>query len=108
MTKRKTKSKVSIKDILKGKFLVEEDSFRHWRFLFFLAVLAFLSISSSHWADKKVVRIRKLQKEVSELKSEYADIHKDLMQSQMESHVAEEVKAKEIYKATVQPYKLTK
>lgn len=107
MAKKNNKSKISIKDILKGKFLVEEGSFGNWRFVFFLAVLAFISISSSHWADKKVVKIRKLQREVADLKSEYSDIHKSLMQSQMESYVAEKVLKDSIVKSTVQPYKLT-
>ncbi len=107
MPKKKNKSSISIKDILKGKFLVEEGSFGNWRFVFFLAVLAFISISSSHWADKKVVKIRKLQREVSDLKSEYSDLHKSVMQSKMESFVAEKVLKDSIKKSTVQPYKLT-
>lgn len=104
MPKQKNKSNISIKDILKGKFLVEEGSFNNWRFVFFLAVLAFISISSSHWADKKVVQIRKLQRNVSDLKSEYADIHKNLMQSQMESSIADRVAHDSIFKSDVQPY----
>ena len=107
MPKKKNKSNISIKDILKGKFLVEEGSFGNWRFVFFLAVLAFISISSSHWADKKVVKIRTLQREVSDLKSEYSDLHKSVMQSKMESFVAEKVLKDSIKKATVQPFKLT-
>ena len=107
MPKKSKKSTISIKDILKGKFLVEEGSFSNWRFVFFLAVLAFISISSSHWADKKVVEIRQLQRDVSDLKSEFADIHKNLMQSQMESFVAERVFSDSIKKSDVQPYKIT-
>lgn len=107
MPKKKNKSSISIKDILKGKFLVEEGSFRNWRFVFFLAVLAFFSISSSHWADKKVVEIRKIQRDVSDMKSEHSDLHKSVMQSKMESHVAERVFNDSIKKSKVQPYKLT-
>lgn len=107
MAKKKiNKSNISIKDILRGKFLVEEGSFNNWRFVFFLAVLAFLSISSSHWADKKIVTLRHLQSKVSNLKSEYSDIHRELMQSQMESEVAVKVLKDSIKKSTVQPYKL--
>lgn len=105
--KKKTKSSISIKDILKGKFLVEEGSFNNWRFVFFLTALAFISISSSHWADKKVVEIRKLQRTVANLKSEHSDLHKTVMQSKMESFVADQVLKDSIKKSTVQPYKLT-
>lgn len=86
--------------------MVEEGSFTHWRFVFFLAVLAFVSISSSHWADKKVLEIRKIQRDVSDMKSEYSDLHKNVMQSKMESHVAERVFNDSIRKSKVQPYKL--
>ena len=106
--KKKNKSLLSIKDILKGKFLVEENSFRHWRFLFFLALLAFISISSSHWADKKVVEIRALQTEVSNLKAEHSDLHKSVMQSKMESFVKEKVMKDSIVKSSSQPFMLTR
>lgn len=105
MAKRR-KSKISIKDILKGKFLVDNSSLHHWRFVIFLAVLAFVSILSSHRADKKVVEIKRLQNQVSNLKSEYAFIHEKLMQSQMRSHVAEVVAKDSIATANVQPYKI--
>lgn len=107
MKKKKNKSSISIKDILKGKFLVEENSFRHWRFLFFLTILAFISISSSHWADKKVIEIRDLQSEVANLKAEHADLHKSVMKSKMESFVAEKVAQDSIIKSKTQPFKLS-
>lgn len=103
---KKKKSNISIKDILKGKFLVEDGSFTHWRFLFFLVGLAFISISSSHWADRKVIEIKKLQIKVSELKSEYSDNHKILKQYQMESHVKSEVAKDNIIVPDKQPYKI--
>ena len=102
----KKKSKISIKDILKGRFLVDDSSLHHWKFVVFLALLAFISILSSHRADKKVVEIKRLQNKVSNLKSEYAFIHKKLMQSQMRSHVAEIVAKDSIISADVQPYKI--
>ncbi|MBV7441534.1 S-adenosyl-methyltransferase [Weeksellaceae bacterium TAE3-ERU29] len=103
---KKKQSNISIKDILKGRFLVDDSSLRHWKFVVFLAVLAFISILSSHWADKKVVEVKRLQNQVSNLKSEYAFIHKKLMQNQMRSHVAEVVAKDSIMNASVQPYKI--
>lgn len=107
MAKNK-KSSISIKDILKGKFLVEEGSFKNWRFVVYLAALAFISIASSHWADKKVIKIRNLQKDVSELKSEFADLHKDVMQGQMESMIGVKVMNDSLKKSIVPPFKLIK
>lgn len=102
-----SKKKISIKDILKGKFLVEDGSFKNWKVVIYLVILSFISIISSHWADRKVVQIRRLQTEVSNLKSEYAYVHKQLMQNQMRSHVEEVVAKDSIFNADEQPYILT-
>ncbi|MDO5509356.1 MAG: FtsL-like putative cell division protein [Weeksellaceae bacterium] len=103
---RKKPKPLSIQDILKGRFLVEGNTFGNWRFVFFLAVLAFISISSAHWADKKVVEIRKMQREVSNLKSKHSELHRDIMQMRMESYVSEKVLQDSIKKSDVQPFKL--
>ncbi len=46
--------KQTIYDLLRGKFLVDEDSPKNWRMLIFLASLALIMIGSSHSIDKKV------------------------------------------------------
>jgi hypothetical protein len=74
-------------NIIKGKFLVSDDAFKNWRFIIFLSVLALIMIGSSHTADKKVHRIAKLSNDVKELKSEYLDLRKKLMQTKMESKI---------------------
>ena len=86
MAKNK-KSNIDIFDILKGKFLVEDGSMHNWHFLFFLVFLAFLSITSSHWVDKKVVKINKLNERVSSLKAQYTDAHRLLMKMQLEPEI---------------------
>ena len=74
-------------DIIKGRFLVSDDSLKNWRFIIFLSLLALVMIASSHSADKKVHQISKLNAEVKELKSEYVDVRMGLMQSKMESRI---------------------
>ncbi len=108
MATKSKKKNISIKDILKGKFLVDESSFSNWRFVLFLAVLAFISISSSHWADKKVMKIRNLQRQVAELKSQYAHLHKDVMSGQMESNISVLAAKDSLKKADTPPFKLVK
>lgn len=104
MANRKNKKKV--KDYLQGRFLVDEGSIKNWKFMGFLALLAMVSIISSQYADKQVVKIKNLEIQVSNLKSEYAFVHKQLMQHQMRSHVAEIVAKDSIKSSTVQPYKM--
>ena len=70
------KKKISISDVLKGKFLVEEGASKNWYFVLFLAGLAIMMIYNIHLIEKKVVKGVQLDKEITELKSEYTDLHK--------------------------------
>lgn len=108
MAKRTIKNKISIKDILKGKFLVDDDSLQNWRFVLFLVFLAFISISSSHWVDRKVVKINQLDEEVSSLKSQYTDAHRTLMSLQLEPEIIRQSERLGIKLTEDQPYVLIK
>lgn len=106
--RRNTKSKISVKDILKGKFLVDDGSMQSWRFVLFLVLLAFISISSSHWVDRKVVKINELDEEVSSLKSQYTDAHRMLMSLQLEPEIMAQSALLGIKLTEDQPYVLIK
>ena len=93
-------------DILKGKFLVSDGSFKNWRFIIFLSVLALVMIASSHRADKKVHRIAQLNNEVKELKSEYVDVRMILMQAKMESKIISTMEKRGLYSSSTPPQKL--
>lgn len=76
---KRIKKDVSIKDILKGKFLVnDKDAMGSWNFICFITILAFISITSSHIIDNKINYLNKLYEEIRALKSEYANIHTQL------------------------------
>ncbi|MCT8338727.1 S-adenosyl-methyltransferase [Flavobacteriaceae bacterium TK19130] len=79
--------KKGLYNIIKGKFLVSDDALKNWRFILFLSILALIMIASSHSADQKVHRIAQLNNNVKELKSEYLDVRKQLMQAKMESRI---------------------
>ena len=82
--------------ILKGKFLVSDDSFKNWRIIIFISVLAIIMIASSHSADQKVYEIARLTNEVKELRSAFVDKRGKLMQLKKESSVEAEMKKKGI------------
>lgn len=90
-------------NILKGKFLVSDDAFRNWRFIIFLSFLALIMIASSHSADKKVHRIAKLSNDVKELKSEYLDVRKQLMQSKMETKITKAMEKRGLQPSLLPP-----
>lgn len=108
VNRKNTKSKISVKDILKGKFLVDDGSMQNWRFVLFLMLLAFVSISSSHWVNSKVVKIKKLDEDVSSLKSQYTDAHRHLMGLQLEPEIIRQSESLGIKLTEDQPYVLIK
>lgn len=79
--------KTSIYNLLRGRFLTEEDAPGNWGFIIYLSFLAMGMISSAHRADQKVVLISALNKEVKSLRSEYVDVKSKLMILKLESTV---------------------
>lgn len=101
---KKRKSDIKISDILKGKFLVQDGSGRIWQFILFLVFLAFISISSSHWVDKKAVEIQDLDEKTANLKSRYTDAHRELMKLQLGPEIREQAEEIGISLIEEQPY----
>ncbi|WP_456424384.1 FtsL-like putative cell division protein [Lutibacter sp.] len=83
--------KEKIYEILKGGFLVNEDSFKNWRFILFVVMLMLLMIASSHSSDKKVMEIAKLNKEIKELRAEFVDTRSITMELKLESTIRKKV-----------------
>jgi hypothetical protein len=98
--------KTNVYKILKGTFLVSDDSFKNWRFIIFISVLAIIMIASSHSADKKVYEIARLKNEVNEMRSAFIDGRSRLMKLKMESNVMEYMKGKEIAPSENPPRKI--
>jgi hypothetical protein len=88
--------KKSIYGILRGKFLISDDSFKNWRIIIFISFLAIVMIASSHSADNKVHEIAKLTNEVKELRSAFVDGRSKLMRLKKESYMEVEMKEKNI------------
>jgi len=83
--------KQKIYNILKGKFLVDEDASKNWTFIVYLAFLALLMIASSHSIDKKVQRLAKLTKERKELREERIATSSDLMKLKLQSAIVKKL-----------------
>ena len=98
--------KTNIYDILKARFLVNEDAVKNWRFIVFLIVLAMIMIANIHWYEKKIFEILALNKEVKELRSEFVDRRSELMKLKMESTISKKMEEKGILPSTVPPTKI--
>ncbi len=86
-----SKIKKSIYDVLRGNFLIRENSFKNWRFILFIVMLMLLMIASAHSSDKKVMEIAALNKEIKELRSEFVDTRSISMKLKLESTVRNKV-----------------
>jgi hypothetical protein len=82
-----SKVKKGVYDFLRGSFLTDEGAFKNWRIIVFVVLLLMVMISSGHEADKKVIKIAKLNKEKRELRAEYVDTGTILMRMKMESNI---------------------
>jgi len=98
--------KKNIYDILKGKFLISDDSFKNWRVIIFISFLAIVMIASSHSADKKVHEIAQLNNEVKEWRSAFVEGRSKLMRLKMESSIMKKVTQKELKPSTIPPKKI--
>lgn len=85
---------------------MSDDTFKNWRFVVFLSILALVMIGSSHTADKKVHRIARLSNEAKELKSEYLDVRKQLTQAKMESKLTAVMSKTGLQISTIPPQKI--
>jgi len=98
--------KKSIYGILRGTFLISDDSFKNWRVIIFISVLAIIMIASAHSADKKVYEIARLQEEVKELRSQMFDRRTKLMRLKMESSIIKKMEAKGLQISENPPQKI--
>lgn len=98
--------KQSVYKILKGKFLVSDDSFKNWRAILFISTLAIIMIASSHSADKKVHEIARLNNEVKELRSAFVEGRSKLMKTKMESSIVNKMSDIGLVPSTTPPKKI--
>ncbi len=93
-------------NILKARFLIDDDAIKNWRFIIFLIVLAIIMIANTQKFEQKVFKIAELTNEVKELRSEFVDRRSQLMKLRMESTISEKMVEKQIFPSTVPPVKI--
>jgi len=98
--------KNGVYNILKARFLIDDDAMKNWRFIVFLILLAIVMIANTQRFEQKVFAIAKLTTEVKELRSEFVDRRSQLMKLKMESTVSEKMMEKQIFPSTVPPIKI--
>ncbi|OSY87420.1 S-adenosyl-methyltransferase [Tenacibaculum holothuriorum] len=99
-----TKSKIY--DVLKGRFLTDESSFKNWRLILFVVVLLLIMITSAHRADQKVLKIAELNRLKRQLRAEFVDTGTTLMRMKLESSIRDKVKTKGLNPSKTPPQKI--
>ena len=98
--------KKRIYNILKARFLIDDDAMKNWRFIVFIIFLAIVMIANTQRFEKKVFKIADLTNQVKELRSEFVDRRSELMKLKMESTVSQKMEIKQIFPSTVPPVKI--
>ncbi|MBU0940180.1 MAG: S-adenosyl-methyltransferase [Flavobacteriaceae bacterium] len=98
--------KTSLYNILKARFLINDDAVKNWRFIVFIILLAIIMIANTQRYEQKVFKIAALTSQVKELRSEFVDRRSQLMKLRMESTVSAKMVEKEIFPSTVPPIKI--
>lgn len=98
--------KSGIYNVLKARFLVDEDANKNWGFILFVVFLAIIMIANANRYERKSFAIKALEGEVKELRSEFVDRRSELMELKLESTIEKKMIEKEIKPSSVPPVKI--
>ncbi len=93
-----------IKNVLGGDF-ISTGTFKFFRYLLYLGLLAFIYIANNYYAENNIREINKLRKDLKELRYEYINVKTMLMQIEKQSQIAKKLEKRGIKKNN-QPVKI--
>ncbi|MCK4748325.1 MAG: hypothetical protein KAT15_14845 [Bacteroidales bacterium] len=77
----------SFRDLVDGNILTRKAVLKQSRFIVLLVLIAFVSIANRNHAEKTVIRLNRLQRDVKELRSKSITISSDLVRISRQSEV---------------------
>ena len=92
--------------VLDGTFLTKEKVVKNLPFLFFIAFLAFIYIGNSYYAEKKIIEIEKVKKDLKELRSEDITTRSKLMNTSKQSEIVRMISLYGVKESVTPPEKL--
>ena len=95
-----------IQSVLDGTILTKDTVVKSLPFLFYIAFLAILYIGNSYYAEKKVIEIEKMKKELKELRSENISTKSKLMFYSRQSEVIKRIGLYGIKESLKPPHKI--
>jgi len=107
--KKKKKENPVLKGVLSvldGTILTRDKVVGNLRFLFYIMLIAILYIANSYYAEKKVIEIEKIKKEIKELRSENITTKSRLMFYSRQSEVVKRIGPYGIKESLIPPRKI--
>ncbi len=95
-----------LQNVLGGAYL-STGTFKFFRYLLYLALLAFIYIANNYYAENNIREINKLRKDIKELRYEYISVKTQLMHIEKQSQIAKKLEKRGI-KKNKQPVKTIK
>ena len=98
--------KANIYNLLKARFLVNEDANKNWFFILFVISLIIIMIWNTNRYEQKIFEIKDLEDEVKELRAEFVDRRSELMELKLESTIENKMLQRGILPSKVPPVKI--
>ncbi len=92
--------------IIDGTILAKESVIRGLPYIFYIAFLAVMYIGNSFYAEKKIMQIEKIKKEIKELRSESISVKSNLMFLSKQSEVIKRLGAMGVKESLNPPFKI--
>jgi len=104
-SKRETAAK-RVMSVLDGSFLTRDSVVNNIPYLLFLFGIGIVYIGNSHFAERTVIQMDELNRDLKELRSEFISTRSELMFVSKQSEVAKSVEPMGIYESVVPPKKI--
>lgn len=79
---------------------------RYLPYILFLTAMGIFYIGNSHFGEKSIRKIDKLQTEVGNLRADYTSLKADYMFASKQSEVAKKVEGIGLYESLIPPFKI--
>lgn len=97
---------MSFYDVIKAKYLVDEQSSRNWLFIIYVVFWVLMLIANNHVFEQKIINLKNLTEEVKEYRTEYVERRSELMLMKLESSVEKKMEPEGIFIPDIPPVKI--
>ncbi len=97
---------MNIYNLLKAKFLVDDQSPKNWTLIIGVVICVLVLIGNNHVFEQKIINLKNLTEEVKEYRTEYVERRSELMLMKLESSVEKKMEDKGIFIPDTPPAKI--